>query len=416
MPLDTALRTAIDVAEALDKAHCAGIVHRDLKPGNIMLTPVGARLLDFGLAKATVPAGAASGLSMLPTTPPGLTAHGSLLGTFQYMAPEQLEGREADTRTDIFAFGAILYEMLTGRKAFEGKNQATLIAAIIASEPASIATVQPLATPTLDRIVRRCLAKDPEARWQTARDLRAELQWTADRGAQVDLPSMQPIARWHRWSWTVAAAALTLAAFLAVGWWRATRPVDHPLMRFGAEIIRSPNGILRLDDTIVAASQPGTWLALSRDGTRLAVQVRDGDGRLRLATRRLDEGRFTAIPGTENATSAFFSPDGQWIAFFADGKLRKIAVPGGPPIVLCSSQNFPSASWGDDGKIVAALSTRGGLSQVSSDGGAPVPVTELRNGGQMHRWPQVNPLKFEPMIDARSTRLAFSAGVCWSLM
>src|ERR1700730_16519203 len=179
LPLDQALQTAIQIADALDNAHRAGIVHRDLKPGNIMLTKSGAKLLDFGLAKTGAP-GAAAGLSMLPTTPPGLTAQGTILGTLQYMAPEQLEGHEADARTDIFAFGAVVYEMLTGRKAFEGKSQASLIGAILKDQPPALSTGQPLAPPALDRIVQTCLAKHPEDRWQTARDLMPELNWAAD--------------------------------------------------------------------------------------------------------------------------------------------------------------------------------------------------------------------------------------------
>ena len=317
LSLDLALRYAIEIADALDAAHRAGIVHRDLKPGNIILTPNGAKLLDFGLAKATMPL-IASGLSMLPTTPPTLTAHGTLLGTFQYMAPEQLEGRAADARTDIFAFGAVVYEMLTGKKAFEGKSQATLIAAIIGSEPASIVASQPVAPLSLDRLVKKCLAKDPEARWQTARDLRDELQWVTEARSQSGVVSERPAERQGWWQWAIVAA-LVLAAFLGFTWWRATTPVDRALMRFSEPLLRDDNGTLRLDDVVFAGSQPGAWLTLSPDGARLAIKaVRDVDGKPRLATRRLDETRFATLAGTDNATSPFFSPDSQWIAFFGD--------------------------------------------------------------------------------------------------
>jgi len=392
LPLAQALRYAIEIAAALDEAHRAGIVHRDLKPGNIMLTTVGAKLLDFGLAKATAPIGAAGGLSMLPTTPPGLTAQGTLLGTFQYMAPEQLEGHEADTRTDIFAFGAVVYEMIAGRKAFEGKSQATLIAAIISSEPASIIASQPLAPPLLDRVVKKCLAKEPVARWQTARDLHDELKWIAEAGSQIAATSQRPVDRPGWWQ-LATAAGLMLAALLGFEWWRATRPAERALMKFSAELLQSPDGTLRLDDTIFAGSQPGAWLALSPDAARLAIKaVRDVDGKSRLATRRLDETQFATLAGTENATSPFFSPDGQWIAFFGDGKLRKIPVQGGAPVVLCSAGNFATGSWGDDGTIVASLSGgNGGLSRISAAGGTPAPVTQLREGELGHRWPQVLP-------------------------
>ncbi|HXM78289.1 MAG TPA: serine/threonine-protein kinase, partial [Thermoanaerobaculia bacterium] len=179
LPVEQALRYGIEMADALEKAHRQGIVHRDLKPGNVMLTKSGVKLLDFGLAKAVAPASANSSLTALPTVSPNLTQEGTILGTFQYMAPEQLEGREADARTDIFAFGAVLYEMATGRKAFEGKSQASLIGSILRDEPAPISVVQPMTPPALDRVVKTCLAKEPDDRFQTAHDAKLQLQWIA---------------------------------------------------------------------------------------------------------------------------------------------------------------------------------------------------------------------------------------------
>jgi serine/threonine protein kinase len=193
LPLDEALKNAIQIAGALNKAHRAGIVHRDLKPGNVMLTKAGAKLLDFGLAKAGEPAIADARFSMVPTTPPHLTAQGTILGTFQYMAPEQVEGGEAEARTDIFAFGSVLYEMITGKKAFEGKTQANLVAAILERDPPPLTTVQPVAPPLVDSIVRKCLAKNPDDRWQTASDLGSALRWAAE-GASASTSGATAVA------------------------------------------------------------------------------------------------------------------------------------------------------------------------------------------------------------------------------
>ena len=259
LSLDQALKYAIEVASALDKAHRAGIVHRDLKPGNVMLTKTGAKLLDFGLAKTgpakaghygnvqplagsvRLPLGGPQGrqpdFTSLPTTPPNLTAQGTILGTFQYMAPEQIEGEEADARTDLFAFGVVLYEMLTGKKAFTGKTQASLFGAILKEEPPPIAASQPLTPPSLNRVVKKCLAKDPDSRWQTARDLCDELKWIAEGGSQASAltaaaPATRPTSR-ERVVWASMATIATAAAIaLGLLYIRSAPATDAHPMRF----------------------------------------------------------------------------------------------------------------------------------------------------------------------------------------
>ncbi len=218
LPLEQAITYAIQLADALAKAHREGIVHRDLKPGNVMVTKSGIKVLDFGLAKTSAAPVAVAGFSMLPTTPPNLTAHGAILGTFQYMAPEQLEGKDADARTDIFAFGAVLYEMVTGNKAFAGSSQASLISAIMSSEPPPVSTVQPVAPASLDRLIRACLAKDPEERWQSMRDIARELRWLQTLPSDVISDRVVTRSRLRREvvAWTlVALFAVTLIGALA---------------------------------------------------------------------------------------------------------------------------------------------------------------------------------------------------------
>jgi Tol biopolymer transport system component len=391
--LEQVLKLGAEISDALDKAHRSGVVHRDLKPGNIMLTRTGAKLLDFGLAKpAALVSGATFTAAATPTT--HVTQEGTVVGTFQYMSPEQIEGKELDGRSDIFSLGAVLFETLTGQRAFQGKSQLSVASAILEKEPTPISSIKPMTPPALDHAIRRCLAKEPERRWQSAADLAGELQWLAEPGSQagVAAPGV-PHRKLREWmGWALALLATIIAMIAAVGWRLATRPVLRPLIRIGAELVPGPGMFtFRLDDTLLAKWQPGTLLALSPDGSRLAVPIRDADGNARLATRRLDENQFKALPGSENPTSPFFSPDGQWIAFFGDGKLRKIPVQGGAPALLCDAGNFPSGSWGDDDNIIAALSSQGGLSRVPSTGGAPTPVTELKKDEIMHRWPQVLP-------------------------
>jgi serine/threonine protein kinase/Tol biopolymer transport system component len=379
LSLDRALEYAIQIADALNKAHRAGITHRDLKPGNVMLTKSGAKLLDFGLAKGTTGVGAAAGLSMLPTTPPNLTVQGTILGTFQYMAPEQLEGHEADARTDIFAFGAVMYEMLTGKKAFAGKSQATLIAAIMSSQPASIAVDQPLVPPALDRVVRKCLAKDPEARWQTARDLHDELQWIGNPGSHEGVPSQRFVDLRRRWSWAIVAAAIAVVVFMSRSLWYSTRPIEQPLIRLDVDL--GP-------DVALAALGSGSTAVISPDGTRLVYAASVSGGRARLFTRRLDQVQAAELPGTDGATWPFFSPDGQWVGFTARNELNKIPVEGGLVVPLGGVTAFTGASWGRDGTIIMGARS---LMRIPDGGGTPTTVTELASGELAHGRPQVLP-------------------------
>jgi eukaryotic-like serine/threonine-protein kinase len=361
LPLDQALQIGIQIAAALAAAHRAGIVHRDLKPGNIMLTKSGAKLLDFGLAKTGAPAVAGS-FSMLPTTPPNLTAQGTILGTFQYMSPEQLEGQEADARTDIFAFGAVVYQMVTGRKAFEGKSQASLIAAIMDTEPPVASVFQPSSPLALDRVIRKCLAKDPDNRWQSARDLRDELGWVAETSAHVNTPNAAATVRTH-WQWALWSAVAVTVVTVAVGVaaLRTLRP-SAP----GGSVTRL--SFMLPDGDQFEAIVRGT-LAISPDGTRIVYATRRGlqvRSLADFATRLLIGGPGGPIGSSEPA----FSPDGQSLAFFADGALRRISVGGGTPVTITPVSSPPlGMTWSADGILFGAGNQ--GIFRVSPDGGAP---------------------------------------------
>jgi eukaryotic-like serine/threonine-protein kinase len=390
LPLEQVLKYGMQIADALDKAHRTGVVHRDLKPGNIMLTPTGAKLLDFGLAKPTAPLSSAVTLTAATRNSP-VTEQGTIVGTFQYMSPEQIEGKELDGRSDIFSFGAVLYEMLTGQPAFQGKSQLSVASAILEKEPEPISALKPMTPPTLDHAIRSCLAKDPEERWQTARDLMLELKWIAEAGSQpgAATPALSHRKLRERLAWAATVAIATVLAVIAgVGWWRAARTSQpHLPMRLSLEL--SPGTII---DRFA-----GAQLALSPDGTRIVVAEHDPAGMRRLAIRSLDQSQFVplASAGYAVAFRSFFSPDGQWIGFFADGKLKKIPFQSGAPVTLCDVPGFPrGASWGDDGNIVAAFNWgSSGLVRVPSGGGAPVQVTQpsKEKGETAHAWPQVLP-------------------------
>ncbi len=383
IPLDQVLRHAIEIAEALDKAHRHGIIHRDLKPGNVMLTSNGAKLLDFGLAKLKGPeaGGSGAGLSTLVTGVRSLTAEGSIVGTFQYMAPEQLEGKPADARTDIFALGAVLYEISTGRKAFEGKSQASLIAAIMGGTPPSISQARPMTPPALDRLVGTCLAKDPDERWQTAHDVKLQLQWIAEGGSQVGLPAPVVARRRgrERWAWALAAMLAALATVLAAGQWMRTAPEIRAIR----SSILPPEG--RGFD--LARERSGA-LSLSPDGRHMTFSLRGGDGDDLLWIRSLDSLAARPLPGTKGATWPFWSPDSRFIAFFADGKLKKIDLVGSPAVSISDAIDGRSGAWNAEGEIVFAPTTVSPIHRVASAGGPSSPVTKLDedHGETTHRW------------------------------
>jgi len=384
LPSEQVLRYGIEMADALDKAHRQGIVHRDLKPGNVMLTKSGVKLLDFGLAKALPSPGrrgaGSEGLTSLPTMAHApLTQEGTILGTFQYMAPEQLEGKEADARTDIFAFGAVLYEMATGQKAFSGRSQASLIGAIMHTEPPPVSTVQPMTPPALDRVVKTCLAKDAEDRFQTAHDVKLQLQWIVEGGSLVGLPA--PVAARRksreRLAWGVAVAAVGAALALALV--LSSRPRESP------RILQS--AILPPEKTAFAFDAGP--MALSPDGRRLAFVAPTGEGSNLLWILPLDSGSAQPLAGTAGVTYPFWSPDSRFVGFFAGGKLKKIDASGGPPQTLCDATQGRSGTWNREGVIVFCPSPRESLYRVSSAGGAPAPATELDTSKSeySHRYP-----------------------------
>jgi eukaryotic-like serine/threonine-protein kinase len=386
LPAEEVMRYGIEISDALDKAHRKGVTHRDIKPGNIMLTKSGTKLLDFGLAKLRQEASPALPVSQLPTLKESPTVEGTILGTLQYMSPEQLEGKmdEIDGRTDIFAFGAVMYEMATGRKAFEGKSTVSLIGAILKDNPPPISSLQPMTPPALDRVVRKCLAKDPGDRWQSAHDVTDELKWISEGGSQpaVSVPAAAAQPRPARTNWpTLGLGALVLLAAVAgfAVWKLRPTPAPAPVIR---TVITLPAG-QQLDPSVQSS------LAISPDGSRLVYVAAQG-GKTQLYIRSMDSLEVRALADTDGAISPFFSPDGQWIGFNADGKLKKIPVNGGAAITLVDAAISGGASWSTQGSIVFSVGPSN-LRQVPEAGGAPQALTQLGKGEIAHAQPDVLP-------------------------
>ena len=375
LALEQSLRFGLEIADALDCAHRQGIVHRDLKPGNVMLTKSGVKLLDFGLAKVIQPGGSPQ-LTSLPTQAAPVTQAGTVLGTFQYMAPEQLEGKEADARTDIFSFGAVLYEMATGKKAFSGTSQASLISAIMTSEPPAVSAVQPMTPPALDRVVRTCLAKDPEERWQSARDVGLELRWI-ERSAESGTEPARPKKSALFLPWAIAALSVLAALAFVAGHRNAPKEVLRvslpPPPNSSFYFLEANNG----------------RVAISPDGRRLAFSALDAEGTLRLWVRPLDADSPFSIGGTEGAFFPFWSPDGHSLGFFAQGKLKTVgaSAAAASPRSIANVLEARGGSWAPDGTILYSPWGAGGLYRVSASGGDPSLVTRLEGNERDHRWP-----------------------------
>src|ERR1700726_3942177 len=377
-PLPTAdlLRYASQIADALDKAHRQGIVHRDLKPGNVMLTKSGAKLLDFGLAKSgEILQG--GDISSSPTVSQPLTTRGTIVGTMQYMSPEQLEGKEADARSDIFSFGAMLYEMATGKKAFEASSHASLIAAILKEDPRPLRELQPMTPPLLERIVKSCLAKDPDDRPQSAHDLKMEFNWIRESSGISEVPKVateSPTARSKAPAIMLAVGLLALAVAIAV-----------------AFLYRSQNAPAERLEFSIPLQEEMSHLALSPDGRMLAFVTPDqASGANMLGVQRIGSPGITVVPGTQGASYPFWSPDDTYVGFFADGKLKKVAPSGGAPQVLATATSGPGGSWSRRGVIVYSPRASGWLWKAIPDGRKGVPLTNKIFAARQivsHRWP-----------------------------
>jgi len=374
LPIGKAVEYAGQILDALDAAHRKGITHRDLKPANILVTRSGIKLLDFGLAKNKAAPLEEAGATLTKA----LTGQGQIVGTLQYMSPEQLQGKEVDARSDLFSFGCVLYELLTGSRAFQGESAAGVIAAILEREPAPLDV-----TPPLDRVIRTCLAKDPDRRFQSALDLKRALQWSTSPGGEaLPLP-----ARSRPWRWIAAAAVATAVALVSLGaltvsYLRQAPPVEERAIHLS---VNPPEG-----GQLIFGSNLG-GIALSPDG-KAAACVASVNGKTGLWIRPLDGSPARLLPDTEAAAYPFWSPDNKSIAFFTNNKLRRVEITGGAPLPICNVASPRGGAWTSDHRILFGT-TAAGLFQIPDAGGTPSALTILdtARGEAAHRWPQELP-------------------------